>query len=694
MKSVSLNAIRNIGIIAHIDAGKTTVSERILFYTGKEHKLGEVHEGTATMDYLEEEQERGITITAAATTCIWDGHRINLIDTPGHVDFTAEVERSLRVLDGAVGVFCGVAGVEAQSETVWRQARKYSVPRLAFVNKLDRIGADFARTLDSMRRRLPGCIPVPLALPVGQEKEFSGVIDLVSMELVTWNEADQGVTFERSPIPQALHAAADQARLHAEEAAAETSEALTEKFLLGERFSSAELIAGIRAGTIALRFTPVLCGSALKNRGIQMLLDGVCRYLPSPADAAVLTAHVVGGKDDGAAVVVKPDPDAQLVALAFKTISDKHGDLTFLRIYQGTLTGGMQVYNTRTQKVERLSHVYLMHAASRDAVDSVSAGNIVGVVGLRNAVTGDTLCGKGPLLSLERPAFPECVISRRIEPRTLADKDKLADVLQRVAKEDPTFRYHHEEETGQLVIFGMGELHLEVIANRMTRDYGVNANLGQPRVAYRQRLKGSATVRHRFARQTGGRGQFAEVELRVDKLAPGSGFVFSNQIQQGAIPREFIPAVEAGAKGAARSGLDYGYEIIDVRVTLLDGKFHDVDSSEVAFHVCASMAFQEAARAAVVEVIEPIMRLEVTTPPEYLSAIIGDLNARRAQIHNLDTSTNPCVVEAEVPLAEVFGYSTAVRSVSQGRAAYSMEPKQYAPVSQQVMARLEAGEIL
>ncbi len=694
MKPVSLSAIRNIGIIAHIDAGKTTVSERILFYTGKEHKLGEVHEGTATMDYLEEEQERGITITSAATTCMWDGHRINLIDTPGHVDFTAEVERSLRVLDGAVGVFCGVAGVEAQSETVWRQACKYRVPRIAFVNKLDRIGADYARVLDSLRRRLPGCVPVPLALPVGQEKDFSGVIDLVSFELVTWDDETQGASMLRSPIPEALLAQADDGRLRLEEAAAEFSEALTEKFLLGERFTKAELIAGIRTGTISTRITPVLCGSALKNKGIQMLLDGVCSYLPAPSDAPPLTAHVVGGKEDGAAVAVLADPEGQLVALAFKTITDKHGELTFLRIYQGTLSGGTQVYNARTQKVERISHVYLMHAAEREAVDAVGAGNIVGVIGLRNTVTGDTVCGKGRLLRLERPAFPECVISRRIEPRTLADKDKLADVLQRIEREDPTFRHHQDDETGQLVIYGMGELHLEVIANRMTRDFGVNASIGQPRVAYRQRLKSVATARHRFVRQTGGRGQFAEVELRVEPLQAGAGFVFSNQIAQGAIPREFIPGVEAGVKGAVRSGLDYGYEIIDLRVTLLDGKFHEVDSTEVAFHVCASMAFQDAAKAAGVEVIEPIMRLEVTTPPEYLSPIIGDLNARRAQIQHLETSTNPCVVVAEVPLAAVFGYATAVRSASQGRAAYSMEPKHYAPVSAQIMARLQAGEIL
>jgi elongation factor G len=694
MKSVSISAIRNIGIIAHIDAGKTTVSERILFYTGREHQLGEVHEGTATMDYLEEEQQRGITITAAATTCEWDGHRINLIDTPGHVDFTAEVERSLRVLDGAVGVFCGVAGVEAQSETVWRQASRYRIPRVAFVNKLDRIGADFARAVDSMRRRLPGCVPVPFTLPIGLEKDFCGVIDLVSMEAVHWDEASQGVEMTRRPLTEEEALEAADARQRLEEVASDGDDALTEKFLNGIALTRDELVSGLRRSVLALRITPVFCGTALRNKGVQLILDAVVRYLPSPLDVPAIEAHIIGGKEDGATTPVKADPTGQFVGLAFKIISDKHGDLTFVRVYQGKLESGTQVYNARTQKVERVSHVYLMHAAHREAQDSADAGNIVAVVGLRAAVTGDTICGKGKLLSLERPSFPECVISRRIEPRTVADKDRLAEVLARIAREDPTFRFQQDDETGQLVIYGMGELHLEVITNRMTRDFGVNASVGQPRVAYRQRLKGAATVTHRFVRQTGGKGMFAEVQLRLEAGKAGSGFVWVNASSQGVIPKEFLPSIESGVRAAARSGLSYGYEVIDVRATLLGGAFHDVDSNEVAFNICASMAFADAAKEAGVEVIEPIMRLEVTTPPEYMSAVIGDLNARRAQIQNLDTSTNPCIIETDVPLAEVFGYATAVRSMSQGRAAYSMEPRMYAPVSAQIMARLEAGEIL
>lgn len=681
-----LRRIRNIGIIAHIDAGKTTVSERILFYTGKEHRMGEVHEGTATMDYLEEEQKRGITITSAATTCQWRDVTINLIDTPGHVDFTAEVERSLRVLDGAIGVFCAVAGVEAQSETVWRQANKYKVPRLAFINKMDRVGADFFRAIASMKRRLPGCNPVPLLLPMGSEKEFAGLIDLVRMNSIRYEDESQGVRFTAHEIPAELLPLAKEWRSRLEESVAETSDELTEKFISGAPISFEEMVAAIRAATISLKITPVFCGSALKNKGVQRLLDGVRSFLPSPLDVPSPVAHEVRAKVPKDHQIV-PDPEKQLVALAFKTLLDKHTELTFLRIYQGTLTTGTQVYNSRTEKPERISHVYLMHAKDRTAIDSATAGQIVGVIGLKLASTGDTLSSKGPILSLERPIFPQTVISLRIEPRTLADKDRLGDVLARIAKEDPTFRYQMDEETGQLIIYGMGELHLEIITNRMVREFGVNANVGQPRVAYRQRLSGRAKVRQRFARQTGGHGQFAEIEIEVEP-ADGVGFEFHNFSTGGVIPKEFVAAVESGLRSSAKSGGDLGYEIIDVRARLLDGKIHDVDSSDVAFNICATQAFQAAIDQIGLTLLEPIMNLEVTTPTEYLSPIIGDLNSRRASINAIESGQEPAILHADAPLGEFFGYATAIRSLSQGRAAYSMEPKCYAAVPPSIAAKL------
>jgi elongation factor G len=682
-----LSRIRNIGIIAHIDAGKTTVSERILFYTGKEHRLGEVHEGTATMDYLEEEQKRGITITSAATTCRWRDVTINLIDTPGHVDFTAEVERSLRVLDGAVGVFCGVAGVEAQSETVWRQANRYEVPRIAFINKLDRVGADFFRAVDSMARRLPGCRPLPLLLPIGAEREFRGVVDLVKMAAIVYDEESLGARFTLEPIPKECLELARTWRGRLEEAVAELDDGLMARYVAGEPLGEGEIVRVLRRATIERRIVPVFCGSALRNKGIQRLLDGVRAFLPAPTDMPPITGHAVGGRTAGEIVPVHADPARPLVALAFKTIVDKHGDLTFLRIYQGTLEPGTQVYNARTEKPERVSHVYEMHAAARQSIPAAYAGQIVGVIGLRQAGTGDTICARGHLLSLERPVFPEAVISLRVEPKTMADKDRIADVLGRIAREDPTFRFAVDDETGQLVIYGMGELHLEIIANRMTRDFGVTANFGTPKVAYRQKLRGPARVRHRFARQTGGHGQFAELEIEV---APndGLGFQFQNLTSGGVLPREYVGAVESALRGAARSGLDLGYEILDVTVRVLDAKTHEVDSSDVAFAICASQAFEEAARAAGVALLEPIMFLEVTTPPEYLSGIIGDLNSRRAQIQALDSGQDPCVVQALVPLAEVFGYATVIRSLSQGRAAHSLEPRLYAAVPPAVAARI------
>ena len=679
-----IGRIRNIGIIAHIDAGKTTVSERILYYSGKEHRLGEVHEGTATMDYLQEEQERGITITSAATTLPWRDMVINLIDTPGHVDFTAEVERSLRVLDSAIGVFCAVAGVEAQSETVWRQANSYRVPTMAFVNKMDRVGADFFRTIESMRRRLPGCHPVPIMLPMGSEKDFQGVIDLVKMQAIKYEEETHGQRFVLNEIPEPHRELAAEWHAKLLEAVAETSDALTEKFINGEEITFRDLVSGIREATIARKITPVFCGSALKNKGVQRLLDGVCAFLPSPEEVVQPVGKYL--KDDSE-FTARPDDKGPLLALAFKTIVDQHGDLTFVRVYEGTMKSGGQVFNSRYGKMERVNQIYQMHANRREAVETAKAGQIVAVVGLKEAVTGDTLCVPERKAYLEPPHFPQTVISMRVEPKSVADRDKLSFVLRRLAKEDPTFRFQMEEETGQLVILGMGELHLEVLKNRMVRDFGVDADVGQPRVAYRQTLAKSVEVRHRFAKQTGGKGMFAEVDIAAGP-APKTGVEIVSKVTHGAIPREFIRAAEAGIRDAILGGGDTGFETTDVQVTIRDGKTHEVDSSEQAFSICGYQAFQEAMAMAGVVILEPIMNLEVVTPTAYLSGIIGDLNSRRAQILSLETTEEPNLVHVAVPLSEVFGYATVVRSLSQGRAAYSMEPREYAPVPPDVQARL------
>ncbi|MAG57704.1 MAG: elongation factor G [Planctomycetes bacterium] len=673
-----IDKIRNIGIIAHIDAGKTTVTERILFYSGKEHRMGEVHEGTATMDYLEEEQERGITITSAATSTRWRDLTINLIDTPGHVDFTAEVERSLRVLDGAIGVFCGVAGVEAQSETVWRQANKYEVPRLAFINKLDRVGADYFKAIEDIRKKLRGSNPVPILLPIGAEKEYRGVLDLVRMEAILYDDDSQGASFDRQEIPDDLRPLADEWRAKLEEALAETSEELTDRFLNEEVLSFEELVAAIRQATIARKITPVFCGSALKNKGVQRLLDGVTAFLPSPPEVEAPEALDVRSKGKST-VILEPDPAKPFVGLAFKTIGDKHGDLTFLRIYQGSLEPAKQIYNARTQKPERIGHIFVMHADSREAVKIARAGQIVAVVGLKNAATGDTYCDKGHLVSLEPPTFPETVVSMRVEPKTNDDKAKIEAVLKRIAKEDPTFVYKIDEEQGEMLMNGMGELHLEVISHRMLREFGVNANMGKPRVAYKQRLRTKARIRHVFDRQIGAKRQFAELEVEVQPV-PGEGFILENRLPQGVVPKEFHAPIESAFENAAKGGLEHGFPLIDVKVTILDGKASDEDSSELAFSVCAMQAFEEAAKQAGVDILEPIMKLEVTTPPEHLSAIIGDLNSRRSSIESLETTEEPNVIFAAVPLGEIFGYAGTVRSLSQGRAAYSMEPKEYAPV--------------
>jgi elongation factor G len=671
-----ITKIRNIGIVAHIDAGKTTVSERILFYTGKEHRIGEVHEGSATMDFLQDEQERGITIQSAATSCTWRDITINLIDTPGHVDFTAEVERSLRVLDGAVGVFCAVAGVQPQSMTVWRQANKYNVPRLAFINKMDRTGADFFKAIKSMKDKL-GANPVPVIVPMGAEKEFEGIIDLCKMQAIRYDEESQGMRFVLEEIPDKYKDLAREWREKLEEKVAESSDHLTEKFLNGEQITFDDLVRGIREATCASKITPVFCGTALRNKGVQRLLDGVRAFLPSPVDKPIVTA--TNPRTDEVYELAN-EPGKPPCALVFKTVADKHGDLTFLRVYQGTIQPGMQLINARTGKVERIAHLYLMHANSRQAIEEAKAGQICAAVGIRSSFTGDTVCLKESPMQLPAPTFPPTVISMAIETKNSDDKEKLGEILARFMREDPTFKYSVDQETGQLIIYGMGELHLEILTTRITRDFGVPANVGRPRVAYRQTIqKPSGRIDLKYAKQSGGRGQFAQVRIEMEPN-PGKGFEFSNEITGGAIPKEYISPIEAGCRQAAESGCGSGYPVIDTKVRLVDGKYHDVDSSEVAFQIAGSMAFQDAAKAAGLQMLEPIMSVVVYVPAEFLSPIIGDLNKRRATIGELNTSKEPNEVHASTPLAELFGYTTVLRSLSQGRASCEMEPFEYQPV--------------
>ncbi|MCB9831874.1 MAG: elongation factor G [Planctomycetes bacterium] len=679
-----IDKIRNIGIIAHIDAGKTTVTERILYYTGKEHRIGEVHEGTATMDYLQEEQERGITITSAATTCLWRDCQINLIDTPGHVDFTAEVERSLRVLDGAIGVFCAVAGVEAQSETVWRQANVYHVPRLAFVNKMDRIGANFFRVVEQIKKRLKAN-PVVLLMPIGAEKEFRGVIDLVRMEAIHYDDESQGARFHRVPIPPELEETAREHRAILEEQLAETDDVLTEKFLMEEKIETEDLVRGIRAATISGKIVPVFCGSALKNKGVQRLLDGVTAFLPSPSEVPPARGH--DPEDVDRIIDVPSDATGHLVAMCFKTIGDRHGDLTFVRVYSGTLKAGTQVYNPRTRKVERISRIFLMHAAARQPIDQAEAGSICAVTGLKQSVTGDTLCEKAWIVALESMHFPETVISMAIEPKTTADRDRLAEALAQLAKEDPTFRCTVQEETGQLLIYGMGELHLEIIRHRLLNDFKVAVSVGKPRVAFKQAVEGTLVGEARFVKQTGGHGQYGHVKLRVEPW-PEENFAFVDQTQGGVIPKEFMGAVKEGAKAACDAGYELGYPVINAKVTVLDGSFHEVDSSDIAFQQAAFLAVEDAFARGGVVLLEPYMKLQVRTPAEFLSNVIGDLNARRASIDEIDTAEEPNEITVSVPLSEVFGYASVVRSLSQGRAAFAMEPLEYRPVPPQLRDKL------
>ncbi len=676
-----LEKTRNIGIAAHIDAGKTTTTERILYYTGRIHRVGEVHEGSATMDWMEQEQERGITITSAATTCFWKEHRINIIDTPGHVDFTVEVERSLRVLDGAIAIFCAVGGVQPQSETVWRQANRYRVPRIAFVNKMDRVGADFFRVVERIRERL-NTNAIPIQIPIGQEEFFQGVVDLVEMKAVYWLD-EMGTQYEYRDIPAELQAQAEEWREKMIEAAVEMDDHLMEKYLEGEPISKEELKAALRKGTLEFKLVPVLCGSAYKNKGIQLLLDAVVDYLPSPIDiGAVRGIH----PDTHAELRRQPSDSEPFCALAFKIQNDPYvGKLTYVRIYSGKLSKGSYVYNATKDTRERVGRVLQMHAKHREDIDEAFAGDIVGIIGFQQTTTGDTLCDPSHPILLEPPQFPEPVISLAIEPRTKADQDKLANALQRLAAEDPTFRISTDPETGQTIISGMGELHLEIILDRLQREFGVSANQGRPQVAYKETIRTTARAEGKFIRQSGGRGQYGHCIIQIEPAEPGSGIIFENKIVGGAIPREFIPAVEAGVREAADSGVLAGYPVVDVKVTLLDGSFHEVDSSEMAFKIAGSIAFKEAVQRAKPVILEPYMELEVTTPDPYVGDVIGDLNARRARIEMIEPGVGGTqIVRALVPLAEMFGYATTLRSLTQGRATYTMHPSHYEEAPAQV----------
>jgi len=687
-RKTPISKTRNIGIMAHIDAGKTTTTERILFYTGISHKIGEVHDGAATMDWMVQEQERGITITSAATTCFWRDHRVNIIDTPGHVDFTIEVERSLRVLDGACAVFCAVGGVEPQSETVWRQADRYGVPRIAFVNKMDRVGADFDSVVGQIRERLRAPA-VPIQLPIGNEENFSGAIDLVTMKAVSAEEADMGWTVTISEIPANMLDAAKAAREALVEAAADHDEAVLEKFLGGDDVSEKDLRAAIRKGTIAMKLVPVLCGTAFKNKGVQPLLDAVVDYLPSPNDVPPISGL---NPDDKKTEVLRPATDeAPFAALAFKIMTDPFvGTLTFMRVYSGHAKVGDQVLNITRDKKERIGRLLKMHANNREDVEEVYAGDIVAAVGMKNATTGDTICDPKEPVLLESMTFPEPVISVAIEPKTKADQEKVSVALGKIVHEDPSFRVRQDEETGQTIISGMGELHLEIIVDRLLREFKVDANVGKPQVAYRETCRKTVEHKLRYAKQSGGRGQFAEVALELSPLPAATGFQFVDGIKGGTIPREFIPAVEKGLIEALTAGPLAGYPVIDCRVKLYDGSYHEVDSSEMAFKICASMAFKEAMRKANPVLLEPIMAVEVVVPDEYMGDVIGDLNSRRGRIQSMTARGGAQVVSAHVPLANMFGYATEVRSRTQGRATYTMQFDHYDPVPNSVSEELTA----
>jgi elongation factor G len=678
-----LSQVRNIGIMAHIDAGKTTTTERILYYTGRLHRMGEVHDGAATMDWMDQEKERGITITSAAITADWKGYKINLIDTPGHVDFTVEVERSLRVLDGAVAVFCAVGGVEPQSETVWRQADRYGVPRIAFVNKMDRVGADYGAVIRSIRERL-GAKPVPLYLPMGEGVMFNGIISLITMRAYVYHEESHGMTFDEMDIPGGLMDVARDARTELIESVADHCDDLMERYLDGQEIAPEELKKVIREATIDLSIVPVFCGSAFKNKGIQRLLDGVVDYLPSPADVPPVEGHEMGA--EGTGKVVRPASDDEPVSLlAFKIMSDPYvGRLTYFRVYSGTVRTGQHLLNATTGKKERIGRLLEMHANKREEREVVHAGDIAAAVGLKNTKTGNTLCDLEHPLILESMTFPDPVISVAIEPKTKADQDKLSMALTKLVEEDPTFRVRTDEETAQTIISGMGELHLEILVDRLMREFNAEATVGRPQVAYRETLRRPHTVNRRFAKQTGGKGQFAHVVMDVEPGQAGQGFEFVNLIKGGSIPNEYIPAVERGVRDAMEGGVLAGYPVVDIRVTLKDGSYHEVDSSEMAFRVCASQAFQEGAKKGSPVLLEPHMDVEVVVPGEYVGDVIGDLNSRRGKIAGTVLRKDVQVVAATVPLSSMFGYATALRSATQGRAIYSMQFSRYELVPQKI----------
>ena len=688
-RTTPIERYRNIGISAHIDAGKTTTTERILFYTGVTHKIGEVHDGAATMDWMEQEQERGITITSAATTCFWKGmdrslpdHRINIIDTPGHVDFTIEVERSMRVLDGACMVYCAVGGVQPQSETVWRQANKYKVPRLAFVNKMDRTGANFFKVYDQMRTRLKAN-PVPIVVPIGAEENFTGVVDLLKMKAIIWDESSQGMRFRYEDIPADLLEACEEWREKMVEAAAESSEELMNKYLEAGELSEEEIKRGLRARTIASEIQPMLCGTAFKNKGVQRMLDAVIEFLPSPVDIPPVTGH----DEDEKEVSRQASDDEKFSALAFKLMTDPYvGQLTFIRVYSGVLSSGDTVYNPIKGKKERIGRLLQMHANNREEIKEVRAGDIAAAVGLKEVTTGDTLCDPESVITLEKMVFPEPVIAQAVEPKTKADQEKMGLALQRLAQEDPSFRVKTDEESGQTIISGMGELHLEIIVDRMKREFGVEANVGKPQVAYRESIRKTVdNAEGKFVRQSGGKGQYGHVVLKVEPNEPGKGFEFVDAIKGGVVPREYIPAVQKGIEESLNSGVLAGYPVVDVKVTLHFGSYHDVDSSEQAFKIAASMGFKEGCRKASPVILEPMMAVEVETPEDYAGNVMGDLSSRRGMVQGMDDMPGGGkVIKAEVPLSEMFGYSTTLRSMSQGRATYSMEFKHYAEAPKNV----------
>ena len=686
-RQTPIDRYRNIGIMAHIDAGKTTTTERVLFYTGISHKIGEVHDGNAVMDWMEQEQERGITITSAATTCFWQGmdqqfdqHRINIIDTPGHVDFTIEVERSLRVLDSAVAVFCAVGGVEPQSETVWRQANKYSVPRMAFVNKMDRAGADFFRVVEQVKDRL-GSNPIPIQVPIGAEENFKGVIDLIRMKAINWNEDDLGSTYVAEDIPDDLLSQCEDLREQMMEAAAEANEDLLNEYLENGELSEDQIREGLRARTINNEIVPVVCGSAFKNKGVQAMLDAVVYLLPSPID----TPDITGILDDESEASRKSDDGENFSALAFKIANDPYvGNLTFFRVYSGVLNSGDTIFNPLKGKKERIGRILQMHSNTREEIKEVRAGDIAAAVGLKDVTTGDTLCDTSNVITLEKMEFPEPVISVAVEPKSTEDESKMGIGLQKLAKEDPSFKVRTDEESGQTIISGMGELHLDIIVDRLSREFKVDANVGRPQVAYRETIKSPVDQEAKFVRQSGGRGQYGHVYIKMEPQEAGVGYEFVNEITGGAIPREFIPAVDKGIKEQMANGVITGFPVVDVKVTLYDGSFHDVDSSEVAFRVAGSMAFKEGALKANPVLLEPVMKVEVVTPEDYMGDVNGDLNRRRGILQGMDESPAGKIIRAEVPLAEMFGYATDLRSMSQGRATYTMEFEKYneAPKSQ------------